>query len=97
LWIFLSMIYEMALMALVTVFRLSAADLWLLMILNPLEASRLLMIYSVDPAMTFLGELGHFLVREAGEWFVYPLIAMPLLYGVAGLLAGLYIFRNSDL
>ena len=97
LWIFLAMIYEMALMALVMVFRLSAADLWLLMILNPLEASRLLMIYSVDPAMTFLGELGHFLVREAGEWFVYPLIAMPLVYGVAGLLAGLYIFRNSDL
>jgi hypothetical protein len=95
--IFLAMIYEMALMALVMVFRLSAADLWLLMILNPLEASRLLMIYSVDPAMTFLGELGHFLVREAGEWFVYPLIAMPLVYGVAGLLAGLYIFRNSDL
>jgi hypothetical protein len=55
------------------------------------------MIYSVDPAMTFLGELGHFLVREAGEWFVYPLIAMPLLYGVTGLLVGLYIFRNSDL
>ena len=95
--IFLAMIYEMALMALVMVFRLSAADLWLLMILNPLEASRLLMIYSVDPAMTFLGELGHFLVREAGEWFVYPLIAMPLLYGAAGLLVGLYIFRNSDL
>jgi hypothetical protein len=95
--IFLAMIYEIVLMALVMVFRLSAADLWLLMILNPLEASRLLMIYSVDPAMTFLGELGHFLVREAGEWFVYPLIAMPLLYGVAGLLVGLYIFRNSDL
>ena len=61
------------------------------------SSSRLLMIYSVDPAMTFLGELGHFLVREAGEWFVYPLIAMPLVYGLAGLLAGLYIFRNNDL
>ncbi len=70
------MIYEMVLMAIVMVFRPSAADLWLLMILNPLEASRLLMIYSVDPAMTYLGELGHFLVREAGEWFVYPYIAM---------------------
>ena len=55
------------------------------------------MIYSVDPAMTFLKEIGHFLVREAGEWLVYPLIDMPLVYGVAGLLAGLYIFRNSDL
>ena len=97
LWIFLAMVYEMVLMALVMVFKLSAADLWLFMMLNPLEASRLLMIYSVDPAMTFLGELGHFLVREAEDWFVYPLIASPLVYGVAGLFVGLYIFRNSDL
>jgi Cu-processing system permease protein len=95
--IFLAMIYEMAMMALVIVSRLSAVDLWLLMILNPLEALRLPMIYSVDPAMTFLRELSHFLAREAGEWFVCPLIDMPLLYGVAGLLVGLYVFRNSDL
>ena len=47
--------------------------------------------------MTFLGELGHFLVREAEDWFVYPLIASPLVYGVAGLFVGFYIFRNSDL
>jgi ABC-type transport system involved in multi-copper enzyme maturation permease subunit len=97
LWIFLAMVYEMVLMALVIVLRLSAAELWFLMVLNPLEASRLLMIYSVDPAMTFLGELGHFLVREVGGWFVYPLIASPLVYGFAGLLAGLYLFSNSDI
>ncbi len=97
LWIFLAMVYEMVLMMLVIVFKLSAMELWFFMILNPLEASRLLMVYSVDPRMTFLGELGSFIVREAGELFVYPLIAIPLVYGFAGLCAGLYSFKQSDL
>jgi len=96
-WIFLAMVYEMVLMALVIVFKLSAAELWFLIVLNPLEASRLLMVYSVDPRMTFLGELGSFIIREAGEWFVYPLIAIPLAYGLAGLCAAVYIFKLSDL
>jgi len=82
---------------LVIVFKLSAAELWFLIVLNPLEASRLLMVYSVDPRMTFLGELGSFIIREAGEWFVYPLIAIPLAYGLAGLCAAVYIFKLSDL
>jgi ABC-type transport system involved in multi-copper enzyme maturation permease subunit len=97
LWIFLAMIYEMVLMALVIVFKLSPMELWFLIVLNPLEASRLLMVYSVDPHMTFLGELGSFIVREAGEWFVYPLIATPLAYGFAGLCTAVYLFRRGDL
>jgi len=96
-WVFLAMIYETVLMALVIVFKLSAMELWFLMVLNPLEASRLLMIYSVDPRMTFLGELGSIILRDVGEWFFTPLIATPLIYGVAGLCASLYVFSKKDL
>ena len=97
LWIFLGMVYEMVLMALVIVFKLSAMDLWFLIVLNPLEASRLLMVYSVDPNMTFIGELGSIIVRETGGWFVYPLIKSPLAYGFAGLCVSIYLFKHSDL
>ncbi len=96
-WMFFSLIYEMLLMVSVILFRLSATDLWVLMTLNPLEASRLVMIYSVDPSMSFLGELGNFLIREMGDIFLYPLIAVPLGYGFLGLILGLNHFRRSEL
>ncbi len=97
LWIFFTLLYEVFLMALVIVLRIAPLDLWLLMILNPLEASRLLMIYSVDPSMTLLGELGNFLAKELGGSVAYYSLAAPLLYGATCLLAGLVLFKRIDL
>jgi ABC-type transport system involved in multi-copper enzyme maturation permease subunit len=97
LWIFFTLLYEVLLMVLVIVFRISEFDLWLLMILNPLEASRLLMIYSVDPSMSLIGELGNYLAREFGVVVTYSSLGAPLLYGSICLIVGLAWFRRINL
>jgi len=97
LWIFFTLLYEVFLMVFVIVFRISALDLWLLMILNPLEASRLLMVYSVDPSMSLIGELGNYLAREFGGAAAYPSLGAPLLYGSVCLIVRLAWFRRIDL
>ncbi len=77
-WIGMVMVYEVVLMAAVILLRLDPATVVVLIVLNPVQASRLMMVYNVDPTLSFLGELGVTLLRQLGGSLV-PLLAFSQL------------------
>ncbi|MEM0455659.1 MAG: ABC transporter permease subunit [Nitrososphaerota archaeon] len=96
-WIGLVMVYEVALMAAVILLGLDAPTVIALMVLNPVQASRLMMVHSVDPTLSFLGEFGVLLVRELGGLLVPLLVASQLAVGLACTALALLAFGRSEL
>jgi len=96
-WIGLVMVYEVVLMAAVILLGLDASTVIALMVLNPVQASRLMMVQSVDPTMSFLGEFGVLLIRELGGYLQPVLVASQLAVGLVCTLLALISFERAEL
>lgn len=96
-WIGLVMVYEVALMAAVILLRLDRPGLLALMAINPVQASRLLMVHSVDPSLTFLGEFGSYVVREFDGILAPMLVVSQLIVGTVCTFTALLTFSRADL
>jgi len=96
-WIGLVMVYEVALMAAVILLRLDSVTVMVLMALNPVQASRLMMVYYVDPTLSFLGEFGVTLLRQLGGSLIPVLVSSQLAVLSVSTAIALLIFSKSEL
>ncbi len=96
-WMGLVMVYEVALMAAVILLRLDTVTVMALMVLNPVQASRLMMVYYVDPTLSFLGEFGVQVLRLLGGSLVPTLVSIQLAVLLVCATTALLVFKRSEL
>ncbi|GBC71354.1 Inner membrane transport permease YbhR [Candidatus Calditenuaceae archaeon HR02] len=96
-WIGLVMVYEVVLMAAVILLNLSPLDVTPLLLANPVQASRLVIVKTFDPSMSLLGEFGAFIQREFGETLASVLIGSQIAIGTACTLIAMLTFSKGDL
>jgi ABC-type transport system involved in multi-copper enzyme maturation permease subunit len=96
-WFTMIFIYDLLIMGLSISLNLPERTTFILAILNPVEASRILMIYFIDPMLTFLGPYGIYVARDLGETLPILLILVLLLYTKVFIAVTTLMTRRKDL
>ncbi|HID04373.1 MAG TPA: hypothetical protein EYP20_01060 [Aigarchaeota archaeon] len=97
LWFSMLIIFDLALMAFVMLANPDAPTLFTLMTLNPAEASRLLMIYSIDPTLLLLGPISVYVARSIGGSLPLLLLATQAAWITTLLTISTIVFRKQDM
>ncbi len=97
LWFFMLIVFDLVLMGFVMLTNPDASMLFTLMTLNPVESSRLLMMYSIDPTLLLLGPVSVYVARSIGD--VLPLLLLTAqIAWMAGLLTlSTLAFKRQDM
>lgn len=97
LWLVMIFIYDLVLMGLTISLDLNEQMVFVLTILNPFETSRILMMYIIDPTLTFLGSTGTYTTRDLGSMLPFVLVITLILYVIIALLSAIFIFIKRDI
>lgn len=96
-WMFTVIFYELFVAILVLSLRPAIDVVAYLLALNPAHGVRLLMIRSVDPTLSFMGEAGTYLTRDIGHWFWFSIPIFLTLWSVIPLAISSIAFSRQDL
>ncbi len=96
LWFAMIFVYDLVIMGLTISTGLSEQATFILAVLNPVESSRILMIYLIDPMLTFLGSHGIYIARELGGFLPLLLAGILTAYTLFSLILVTIILRRSD-
>jgi ABC-type transport system involved in multi-copper enzyme maturation permease subunit len=97
LWFIMIFIYDLAVMGLTISLDINDIATFYLTILNPVDDSRILMTYLIDPTLTFLGPIGAYTIRDMGNMLVILIIFILLLYTLFSLAITIKILKRSDI
>lgn len=96
-WLFLVAIYDVLVMGATLVADLRWADLLPLLMVNPVEAARILMIYALDPTLIFLGPTGVYVARAFGPYMPLIFAGSLVLWAIASMVLAFTKFKGQDL
>jgi ABC-type transport system involved in multi-copper enzyme maturation permease subunit len=96
-WFTMIFIYDLVVMGLTISLMIKDIATFYLTILNPVDSSRILMTYLIDPTLTFLGPTGAYMIREMGNTVVILVVSVLLLYTLSPLVITIKILRGSDI
>jgi len=65
-WFLFTSVYQLVITAVDTMLKLSWRQIALSALVNPVEAARLLYIYTLDPRLVYLGQVGVYFALEFG-------------------------------
>ena len=94
-WLTWVIIYDLLVMGASIAFGLTYMLIFILLALNPVESSRLLMAYQIDPTLSFLGLTGMLAARDISHLPLF-LALIILTWCVIPLFISLKIFRRKD-
>jgi ABC-2 type transport system permease protein len=96
-WIAAVALVDFALIGLMLEWRLQPRAVFALAILNPVEASRLALLSSVDPELGVLGPVGFYLANRLGSAALFATgVALPSLMGAVTWMVAAVGFRRGD-
>jgi len=96
-WFTLVVLYDLLVIGVTLVADLKVFDILSLLIFNPVEAARLLMIQALDPSLLLLGSTGLYISRIMGPWISFIFSATLLIWTSIFLLTAIVIFNRQDL
>jgi ABC-type transport system involved in multi-copper enzyme maturation permease subunit len=96
-WFTMIFIYDLVVMGLTISLMIKDIATFYLTILNPVDSSRILMTYLIDPTLTFLGPTGAYMIREMSNTVVILVVSVLLLYTLSPLVITIKILRGSDI
>ncbi len=96
-WLFLLIIYEFIIIGLTITMKIPLQDLVFLVMINPVEAARLLMISFIDPSLLLLGPSGIYLTELFKAALPYILLGSLLAWTLGSLIISMKIFNLQDL
>lgn len=92
-WLFLVLLSDLGVMAGSLVFKLRVQEVFLLAILNPLQAFKMLVILNVNDSLDVLGPAGVYATRTFGDALPWLLTTVLAAWGMLSLIAAWLIFR----
>ncbi len=96
-WFFTLIIFDLILMGYVMVANPDASSLFALMALNPVENSRLLMMYAIDPSLLILGPISVYVARNIGQTLPILLLTTQIALLTALLSLATLKFNKQDM
>ncbi|MBM3897875.1 MAG: hypothetical protein FJ358_05050 [Thaumarchaeota archaeon] len=96
-WFVLVAVFDVLVMGATLVADLKWIDLIPILMINPVEAARILMIYSLDPTLIFLGPTGVYVARAFGLYIPIIFAGSLVLWTAGSMGLALVKFRNQDL
>ncbi len=96
-WFTMIFVYDLMVMGMTISMGLRESEVFTLAVANPVEDARILMIYFIDPMLTFLGPHGAYAVRELGEWLPLALSLILAIYAVVILSVTIFVLKGKDL
>ncbi len=96
-WFFTLIIFDLILMGYVMIANPDASSLFILMALNPVENSRLLMMYAIDPTLLVLGPVSVYVARNIGHILPILLLATQIAWLAALLTLAALKFKKQDM
>jgi ABC-2 type transport system permease protein len=96
-WIAAVALVDFVLIGLMLEWRLPPRVVFALAIMNPVEASRLALLSSVDPELGVLGPVGFYLANRLGSATLFVVgVALPALMGAVTWIVAAFGFRRGD-
>ena len=95
-WLLIIFLYDLAVVTLSLRLELSETQVFMLAIANPLESTRLLLLYIIDPSLTMLGRTGALLVRSLGQSLPIFLLVTLVIEAIVFYTMALILFRRTD-
>jgi ABC-type transport system involved in multi-copper enzyme maturation permease subunit len=95
-WFTMIFIYDMIVMGLAIAMNLKEQIVFFIAVLNPVETSRIMMIYSIDPALVFLGPSGIYTARTLGIYLPIVLTSIMITYVFISLTTAYLLFKRGD-
>lgn len=92
-WLFLVLLSDLGVMAGSLVFKLRVQEVFLLAVLNPLQAFKMLVILNVNDSLDVLGPAGVYAMRTFGQALPWLLTAVLAAWGLLSIIAAWLIFR----
>ncbi|MEM2238200.1 MAG: ABC transporter permease [Candidatus Caldarchaeum sp.] len=96
-WLTLVVIYDLLVMGVTLIADLKVADILNLLILNPVESARILMVQALDPSLLLLGATGLYIARTLGSSITMVFTASMLAWTASCLAAAVILFNRQDL
>jgi len=96
-WFVLVALYDVLVMGATLVANLKWPDLIPILMVNPVEAARILMIYSLDPTLIFLGPTGVYVARAFGPYIPMIFAGSLAVWAIGSIALALVKFRDQDL
>ncbi len=96
LWLTWVIIYDLLVMGASIAFGLTYLTIFFLLVLNPVESSRLLMAYIIDPTLSFLGLTGMLAARDIWNLPLF-LASVIFVWCLLPLIASFKLFAKKDL
>lgn len=97
-WVVSVALLDFLLIGVMLQWRLNPQSVFLLAVLNPVEASRLALLSSAEPTLSVLGPVGFYLAHRVGSGSLLLLgVLWPAALGTAGWCMALRRFRRQDL
>ena len=96
-WFFMIFVYDLMVMGLAISMGLKESTVFALAVANPIESARILMIYLIDPMLTFLGPAGIYAARQLGANLPLVLSLILVAYTAASLALVFLASRRRDL
>lgn len=91
------MLYDLLIIGITLVADLKVFDILSLLVLNPVEAARILMIQALDPSLLLLSSTGLYISRIMGPWISWTFSETMLIWRAVSLSTAIIIFNRQDL
>lgn len=96
-WFVLVLFYDLGAIGVALSLSSSGSTLLAAVLGNPVEATRILAIMSIEPDLTILGPLGSYLSQEFGTAVSSLMLAMSIVvWTVVPMAVAIFVFRNQD-
>lgn len=95
-WLALVLLSDLGLMASAVIFRLRVQELFVLAMLNPLQAFKMSVIVAMNASLDVLGPAGAYATQTFGAALPWMLAGVLVAWGIAALLAGLLLFSRRS-
>lgn len=96
-WLTLVVIYDLLVIGVTLIADLKVADILNLLILNPVESARVLMIQALDPSLLLLGPTGLYITRALGSMVTVAFTISMFAWTASCLAAAVILFNRQDL
>lgn len=96
-WLMFVVIYDLLIIGATLIADLKVSQILDLLVINPVEAARILMVQTLDPSLLLLGPTGLYISRTLGPSITFVFSVSMLLWTVACLWAAVYLFKRQDL
>ncbi len=96
-WLVWTLLYDLITIGMIITFNPGREVTLAFFLLNPVEAARLLMIYGLDPNLSFLGSIGTYAAESIGQGLPALASGTMLSWGLLAIALCIVLFRNQDL